>query len=335
MPATTGEQYLESVRDGRELYVRGEVVRSIPDDPAFSRTAGTLARLFDLHSAPAYRDRLTYVSPTSGDRVAMHWLLPTSREDIVRRRIANRIIAEQTYGMVSRTPNLVSQILVEWVMNPEPFAALGPQYPERLAAYYEFCREHDVVLTHAIVSPQFDRSKPVSEQEDPYLVAGMVNQTDDGIVVRGARMLATHAHFSHEVMVWPFERLTEKDGKYALWFACPLNARGLKLVSREPYDNGRSTFDSPFGSRFDEMDAMVIFDDVLIPWNRVFAIGNVQAGAPGAAPGESHAGRPLRIFGAQQATRATVKAEFMYAVARAVTDAIGTSGFLHVQQALG
>src|SRR5205814_4004353 len=140
-----------------------------------------------LHHSDEYRDRLTYTSSTTGDRVAMHWLIPRSRDDLVRRRIASRIIAEQTYGMISRTPNLVSQMVVEWATNAEPFAGMGAEYPDRIARYYEYCRENDIVLTHALVSPQFDRSKPDAEQEDPYLVAGIVREEPEGIVVRGAR----------------------------------------------------------------------------------------------------------------------------------------------------
>jgi len=189
-----------------------------------------------------------------------------------------------------------------------------------------------VVLTHAIVSPQYDRRKSPAEQEDPYLVLGKVRETDAGIVVRGARMLATHAPYCNEVLVWPFERLTPNDTAYALWFACPLNAPGLKLLSREPYGSEEPLFDRPLSSRFDEGDCVLIFDDVLIPWDRVFVDGQTDFRLRD--KGEAREG-PIHIFGAQQTTRALVKAEFMYAVANGVAEAIGIDGFLHVQQMLG
>jgi aromatic ring hydroxylase len=228
MPARNGRVYLDSLRDGRELYARGERIADVTTHPAFKRTAETLAGLFDLQHAPDFADKLTYRSPISGDPVPMSYLIPTRKDDLVRRRIANRIIAEWSYGNVTRTANLVSQMVTQWAMNRDEFAArVTPAAGERVWRYYEHCRENDVVLTHAIVSPQYDRRKSPAEQEDPYLVLGKVRETDAGIVVRGARMLATHAPYCNEVLVWPFERLTPNDTAYALWFACPLIAPGL------------------------------------------------------------------------------------------------------------
>jgi aromatic ring hydroxylase len=152
-------------------------------------------------------------------------------------------------------------VVTQWAMHADEFAArAGAAAAERVWRYYEHCREHDVVLTHAIVSPRYDRAKGPAAQEDPYLVLGKVRDTEDGIVVRGARMLATHAAYSNEVLVWPFERLTPDDRPYALWFACPLNAPGLTLVAREPYGGDEPLFDRPLSSWFDEGDCMVIFD---------------------------------------------------------------------------
>src|SRR3954452_11995556 len=235
MPARDGAAYLESLRDGRQLYARGERVGDVTAHPQFRRRALPLPGLFDLQHDPEYRDRLTYTSPSTGASVPMHYLIPTRQDDLVRRRIANRIVAEWSYGNVTRTANLVAQVVTQWAMHRDEFAAqAGAAAADHVWRYYERCREHDVVLTHAIVSPQYDRSKGPAAQEDPYLVLGKVGETAEGIVVRGARMLATHAAYSHEVLVWPFERLTPDDRPYALWFACPLNAPGLALVAREP-----------------------------------------------------------------------------------------------------
>jgi 4-hydroxyphenylacetate 3-monooxygenase len=262
MPARRGNEYLQSLNDGRALYVRGEKVADVTTHPAFREAARTLAGIFDLHHDPRHRETLTYRSPTSGDPVSIAWLMPQSTADLVRRREANRLVAEQTHGMITRTPNLLAQIVTQWAMNREIFDAMDRKFGDAVCAYYEHCRENDVALTHAIVSPQYDRSKGLSQQEDPDLVVGLVKQDSEGIVVRGTRMLATHAHFSNEVVVWPFDRLTEADTRYALWFACPLNAKGVTLISRQSYADGRNVFDSPLASRFDEMDAAIIFDDV-------------------------------------------------------------------------
>ncbi len=330
MPVRTGKQYLQSLNDGRALYVRGEKVADVTTHAAFRETAKTLAGIFDLQNDPAHRDTLTYRSPTSGDPVSVAYLMPASSEDLVRRRRANRLVAEQTYGMITRTPNLLAQIVTQWAMNRAIFDAIDPKFGAAVTAYYEYCRENDVALTHAIVSPQYDRSKTLAQQEDPSLVVSLVSQDSEGIVVSGTRMLATHAHFSNEVVVWPFDRLTDADGRYALWFACPLNAKGLTLISREPYSGGKNVFDSPLASRFDEMDAAIIFDKVRIPWNRVFALGSTKFNPMGEGPG-----RTISLFGAQQISRAIVKGEFMYGLASGIAESIGIDGFLHVQQMLG
>jgi len=331
--AKTGRQYLDSLRDGRALYASGQRVDDVTIHPAFRRTGETLAGLFDLQYAPDYAGKLTYPSPTSGEPVPMAYLMPATKEDIVRRRVANRIVAEWSFGNITRTANVVSQMVTQWAMNAQEFEAkAGTVSAQRVRAYYEYCRENDVVLTHAIITPQFDRSKGPSDQEDPYLVLGKVGENERGIVVRGARMLATHAPFSNEVIVWPQERLTPRDGAYALWFACPMNAPGLKLVAREPYGSEEPLFDRPLSSRFDEGDCLMIFDDVLIPWNRVFVDGLTDFRLEEKGRDDE---RPIYLFGAQQITRAIVKAEFMYAVALGVAEAIGIEGFLHVQQRLG
>lgn len=330
MPIRSGKEYLESLNDGRVLYVRGERVADVTTHPAFARTAQTLAGFFDLQHDARHKDTLTYRSPRSGAPVSISYLMPASSADLVRRRLANRLIAEQSYGMITRTPNLLAQIVTQWAMNREIFDALDGKFGDAVAGYYEHCRENDVALTHAIVSPQYDRSKGLSEQENTDLVVNLVSRDAEGIVVSGTRMLATHAHFSNEVIVWPFDRLTEADGRYALWFACPLNAKGVTLISREPYSGQQNVFDSPLASRFDEMDAAIIFDKVRIPWNRVFALGNTKFNPMGEGPS-----RTISLFGAQQVSRAIVKGEFMYALASGIADSIGIDGFLHVQQMLG
>jgi len=110
MAARRGKEFLESLKDGRVLYVGGERVSDVATHPAFRRTAATLAAIFDLQYDPGFEARLTYRSPTSGDPVSIAYLMPASSEDLVRRRNANRIVAEQTFGMITRTPNLLERI---------------------------------------------------------------------------------------------------------------------------------------------------------------------------------------------------------------------------------
>jgi aromatic ring hydroxylase len=147
-----------------------------------------------------------------------------------------------------------------------------PRFGENAWKYYELCRERDLCLTHTLVDPQIDRSRGPEAQES----IRIVRETDAGLVVRGARMLSTLAPVSDELWVGPYMPRKPGEEDYALCFAVPVATRGLKFVCREPYDTGRSSFDRPLSSLFDESDAIAIFDDVLIPWERVFAARDIE-----------------------------------------------------------
>lgn len=136
------------------------------------------------------------------------------------------------------------------------FGRRETRFGENVVRYYEECREQDLCLTHTLIDPQIDRSKGPGEQVDPDATLHFVRETDRGIVVRGARMLSTLAPFADEIWVGPFYPRKPGEERYALCFAIPIDTEGLKFICREPYDTGRSAFDRPVSSRFDEEDAL-------------------------------------------------------------------------------
>ena len=142
-----------------------------------------------------------------------------------------------------------------------------------IVAYQKEMRDRDLSTTHTIINPQVDRSKPEAEQAAGEVALHKVGETSEGIVVRGARMLATLAPFADELTVYPGSDIRPQDGDYALAFAIPMGTPGLKFVCRDTFAKSRSHFDYPLSSRFDEMDAVAIFDDVM-PWERVFLCGD-------------------------------------------------------------
>ncbi|MBM3561497.1 MAG: 4-hydroxyphenylacetate 3-hydroxylase, partial [Alphaproteobacteria bacterium] len=192
--------------------------------------------------------------------------------------------------------------------------------------------ENDLFLTHALITPQTDRSKASSEQTDPYVHLGVVRETADGLIVRGARMLATLGPIADEVMVYNLPGLkAPDDDPYAMMFALPLDTPGIRQICREPFERGgRSAFDHPLATNFEEPDTLIIFDDVLVPWERVFAFGD-----------SAHANRVypdtnLRQHTAHQTgVRGLVKMQFAAGLAMAVAKAVGTDRLLHVQEMLG
>ncbi|MGA7804761.1 4-hydroxyphenylacetate 3-hydroxylase C-terminal domain-containing protein, partial [Bradyrhizobium sp.] len=186
-------------------------------------------------------------------------------------------------------------------------------------------------LTYVIINPQADRSKSASQQRDAFLSAGLVDQDAAGITVRGAKMLATGGIMADEVFVTSIQPLQPGDEAQALSFAIPLNAKGLSLLSRKSYEAAAiSVFDNPLSSRFDENDAVIYFDDVKVPWDRVFISGNIQM-----CQKQFHA-TPAHVYQNYQAmVRLSVKVRFLTGLAQRIAEMNGVVGFPQVRETLG
>lgn len=328
MGIRTGVEYRERLRDGRTVYVNGERVTDVTTYPPFQRTVDTIAALYDLQHDPAHQSLLTYISPKTGNLVSLSFLVTETAEDVARRMRAEEFRAETTFGLMGRLPDFMNALLTDAVVAAPFIGQREPRFRENVVRYYEACREDDLCLTHTLVDPQIDRSKGPAQQADPEAALHLVRETDRGIIVRGARMLSTLAPFADEIWVGPFYPRKPGEEAYALCFAIPMDTPGLKFLCREPYDNGRSAFDRPASSRFDEEDALAIFDDVLVPGERVFINGNIEASntllahAPGYAL-------------LQGTMRGVVKLRFMAGLACHVAEAIGRTAAPHVQAQLG
>ncbi len=326
MGIRTGREYRESLRDDRTIYVDGERISDVTEYPPFQGIVETIAELYDVqHERP---DELTYRSPKTGDRVALSFLMGETVEEVERRRRAEEARCEMTCGLMGRMPDFMNALMTDAAAFMEIPSRRGRHFGENLFRYYEACRENDWCLTHTLADPQIDRSKGPTGQPDPTLALHRVRETDRGLIVRGARMLSTLAPFSNELFVGPFYPRKPGDEAYALCFAIPTSTPGLKFVCRESYDKGRSRFDRPLSGRFDEEDALAIFDDVLVPWERVFFDGDIEASnffiskVPGYAL-------------LQCTIRGMVKLKFLTGLACYLAEAVGRSEAVHVQAQLG
>ena len=280
MPARTGEEYIAGLREqAPEVYLGGEKVEDVTTHPALRNGVRTMASLLDMQHDLALRDEMTYVSPTTGDRIGASFITPRSVEDLEHRHAMMRHWARASLGMMGRTPDFLNVSLMAMAAAGEYFAQNRPEFKENIQRYYEYIREHDLVLTHTLINLQRSRAPSTTPLEDTTDVAhSVVRETDTGIVVRGARVLATLGPLAEEIAVYPSRshRLPGAESEpYSFAFAIPCNTPGLKFLCRESFDLGRSRFDHPLGSRFEEMDAMVFFDDVLVPWERVFLLGDL------------------------------------------------------------
>jgi 4-hydroxyphenylacetate 3-monooxygenase oxygenase component len=328
MGIRSGSQYRQGLKDGRSVYVNGERISDVATYPPFQRTVATLAELYDLQHDPAHRPILTYPSPTTGEPVSTSFLIAETAEDVARRVAAEELRAEATCGLMGRLPDFMNAMVTDAAVAAPHLAQHQPQLAENLVRYYEYCRENDPCLTHTLVDPQIDRSRGPAEQADPAAALHRVSETDRGIVVHGARMLSTLAPFADEIWVGPFYPRKAGEEPYALCFAIPTDTPGLKFICREPYDTGRSRFDRPVSSRFDEEDALAIFDNVLVPWDRLFINGNIEASNSFLLHGAGYA--------LLQATvRGVVKLRFLAGLACHLAEAIGRNLAPHVQAQLG
>jgi 4-hydroxyphenylacetate 3-monooxygenase len=328
MGIRTGAQVLAGLRDGREIYIDGERVADVTRDPRLAGGARTVAELYDLQHRPDLADALTYRSPTTGDRVGLSFLEAASKEDLTRRRTMIKHWHDHTLGMFGRASDFLNVLLTTFGASADAF---GPDYAKNMRAYYEFAREGDLISTHSLTNPQVDRTRNVAAQAKD-LAAKAIKDDDRGIVIRGARMLATLAAYSDELLVMPapsYPLPDNDDAKpFAIGFAIPVATQGVKLICRPSvlHLNSGSPLDHPLSVRYDETDCMVVFEDVRVPWERVFIYRDVDV-----FNGLYRRTGALAPMAHQFVTKDLAKAEFMMALAFALVRTTKVDEFLHIQ----
>ncbi len=336
MPARTGRQYLNGLREQqREVWIGGERVKDVTTHPGLAGGARAIAALYDMQCDPKYHDQMTYTSPTTGDRVGLSFINPRTREELESRRVMMLNWARSTCGMMGRSPDFMNVTLAAWGAAAEYFAGGKggrPEFAQNVRRYYEFIRENDIVLTHSLINLQ--RSRNVSAhynlQEGTALQA--IRENSRGIVVRGARVLATLGPISDEIAVYSprLGQYSEGHSPFALAFSIPCGTPGLRFLCRDSFDLGRSHFDHPLGSRFEEMDCIVFFDDVEVPWERMFLYGDVDL-LNGAAAGTHYSAHSSH----QGAAKNLAKCELVLGLALLMTETLGNTHLPHVEERIG
>ena len=332
MPARTGDQYIAGLKENQpEVHLSGERVKDVSTHPALRNAVRTMARLYDLQHDPELQDEMTYISPTSGDRVGLSFIVPRTPEDLERRHTMMAHWARLSCGMMGRSPDFMNVNIMAMAAAGDYFAQNQPEYKQNIQRYYEYVRENDLVLTHTLLNLQRNRipgSTPLEDRTDIGL--SVVKETDAGIVVNGARVLATLAPLSEEIALYPTASHNlpgSAPERYSFAFAIPNTTPGLKFLCRESFDLGRSHFDHPLGSRFEEMDAVAFFDNVLVPWERVFLLGDVELCNNLQTATNRH-----RHSGHQIVTKNVVKCEFILGLANMMVQTLGSGQSPQVQQ---
>lgn len=330
MPARTGKEYLQGLKEhSSAVWLGNERVVDVTSHPALRRGARSVAHLYDMQYDPALHDDMTYTSPTSGDRVGMSFITPRSQDELRQRTRMMLHWAHYSGGMLGRSPDYLNVSLMASAAAAEFYAQNDPRFADNVRNYYTYVREHDLCLTHTLVNPQANRALTATGHPSAEVAARIVKETDRGIIIRGARILATLGPLSDEIAVFPSTVLkaAADTAPYAFAFAIPSNTPGLKYICRESFDYGRTPAEHPLGSRFEEMDAIVIFDDVLVPWERVFL--KARPDMCNAAYATTNAVVHMMH---QVVCKNIAKAEFILGVACLIVDALGATEFPHVHE---
>ena len=318
MPARTGAQFLAGLRDGRELWVGADKVTDPMDHPALRGAAAAIAGVFDLQHEAA--DACLMADPETGEPIAVSHMIPHSREDLVRRHTALEKVAEFSVGLMGRTPDYMNVTFAgfagrcdEWAINGNEEGAAN------LVAYQKLMARQDLSLTHTLIHATSDKGKGNTPTGLDETQLHKVEDTSNGILVRGARVLATHAPFSDEIAVYPSQPMPNAAGAHALSFSIPMDTPGLKFLCRDSVSLPKNNFNHPLSGRFDEQDAFVIFDNVEVPRDRVFIDGNLPVY-------NSVMSRSWRANAMQQTmVRAQTKLEFAWGVACRMAETINAS----------
>ncbi|MEQ1963850.1 4-hydroxyphenylacetate 3-hydroxylase N-terminal domain-containing protein [Xenorhabdus khoisanae] len=324
----TGKQYIEDLRDGRAIFINGEKITHHVDHPAFKNAVRTVAGLYDYQKENF--EKMTFIT-ASGNRIGRYWEFPTTSQKLKERGQAAYDWAMQGAGWIGRSPDHVSSALVGMMTHIDVFESYSQERADALRNYFAYVSEKDLYLTYALVNPQGDRSKtPGEHAKNIYHTLGLVEKNAQGMIVRGSKMLATGAPLADEVLIGVHNPLKPGiDERYALSFAMPLNAKGIKIISRRSYELGVNPKDYPLSCQFDENDAVLYFDDVFVPWERVFLFENIEM-----CRRQFHSTGAEMLMDTQSMARYAVKLHFLAGLAQAMVEANGIDKYPAVRESL-
>ncbi|MGH7356423.1 MAG: 4-hydroxyphenylacetate 3-hydroxylase family protein, partial [Candidatus Rokuibacteriota bacterium] len=325
----TGAEFLESLRGPREVWIYGERVPDVTAHPAFRNPARMLARLYDALHEPSMQPVLTCPTDTgSGGYTHKYFCTPKSAADLVEARDAIAAWARLTYGWMGRSPDYKAAFLATLGANADFYAP----YQDNARRWYRAAQERVLFLNHALVQPPVDRHRPPDEVNDVYV--HVEKETDVGLVVSGAKVVATGSALTHANFIAHPSTAAIKTKEFAVVFIAPMDAPGVKLICRPSYAMAAevmgSPFDYPLSSRFDENDAILVLDKVLVPWENVFVYEDLAK----SNTFFEHSGFfPRAMF--HGCTRLAVKLDFIAGLLLKAVDAVGTSDSKNVQASVG
>jgi 4-hydroxyphenylacetate 3-monooxygenase len=328
MAAINGKEYINRLNLlNNEIWYDGEKIEGqLSEHPVFKGLIQSKAALYDLQHNPKIKDEMTYISPKSGELIGLSYLQPKTKEDLIRRRKMTEHWARYSGGIMGRSPDYLNTVLMSFASSISFLKNKENCFPNNLQAFYEFSRENDLSFTHTFISPQVNRAHIYFENTDEPIAAKVIDQNEEGIIIKGARLLATQGGLTDEVLVFSVGKfLFNEDEAFA--FSIPSNTKGIKFICRETFIGGQSSYDHPLSSRFEEMDSIVVFDNVLVPWNRVFYYNNGEVAEEFPIQSSFHPFTKHQVL-----TRQIVKTEFVLGIAQLLIETINISEYQHIQE---
>lgn len=327
--ARKGADLLESLHaNPPNIWYGGKQIEDPASFPAFRNGAESLAGLYDLQWK--HKEEMLYTSPSTGNAVSRTFMIPQTKDELKSIGKAMKMRSDSNFGMMGRQPDYMNRAMTGYASGASFLGEEDPRLGENAWNYYQHLRENDLSMTHTLITPQANRALGTAQQVDPYLAARIKEETSEGIVIRGCRLLAT-LPIAEEIMVFPSTLLknVDEDAPYAYGFSIPTNTKGLKFLVRESYDYGGSHYDHPLSSRYEELDAVVMFDDVFVPWDRVMLYKNVLR--CNQAYGRTGA---LALMTHQVLCKNLAKTEYLMGLTSLLASSIAIEGFQHIQEKL-
>lgn len=328
MGAINGEQLIERINRLRpEIWFDGEKVTGLlSEHPHFKGILQSKALLYDLQHHPELKNDMTFTSPLSRETVGMSFLQPKTKEDLFKRKKMIQHWASHTNGIMGRSPDYLNTVLMSFASSAEILRGQKNCFPENLIKTFENAREQDLSFTHTFITPQVNRSQVYMENTKQPIAAKVVGETEEGIIIKGARLLATQGGLTDEVLVFSVGRfLFNEDEAFA--FSISSNTKGLSFICRDSFMGGKSRLDHPLSSIYEEMDSIVVFDDVLVPWERVFYYNNGDAAEQFFSECSFHAFAKHQVL-----IRQIVKTEFVLGLAQLLVETINVGSYQHIQE---
>ncbi|MEA1851591.1 4-hydroxyphenylacetate 3-hydroxylase N-terminal domain-containing protein [Cytobacillus sp. FSL W7-1323] len=320
--------FIESLKDGRNVWLNGKRI-DITEDTNFRGTLTTIESLFSQLTNPKLQPLIGYFDDDLQQWVHKAFYLPRNITELQERRTAFEAWAKDTNGMMSRLSDYARSRVAGWYANREAYRELDPHFPGKIEAYYHIAKRENRFIAIIQRDPQINRSANEYYNTKKLGLLRITKKTNEGVYINGAKMIGTSAPYAHDIIVYPLAPLDEAKKDLAHMLIVPANAKGLHMVCRESFAEA-SQVEYSLSAQYDEMDAVLIFDDVFVPWERVLLHDNPIALAQLKVDSISNS-----LAYHQAIVRLQTKLSFMAAVANAMAHVIGADGYLHVQEKLG